>query len=140
MIIHSLNRQVLELVEHTPYNVVDHAPSTYEELKSHLGTLPVWSGASDRTIFGDPRVNHAFRAHHDTLHLRYQLPFTLEGELELARLQARCYFGDVVQDAIYLEVAAQALHLAETGEFVVNQSDFTLKKLDELNHRYRRKL
>lgn len=42
--------------------------------------FPVFAGASDRTIFGDPAVNYAFRAWHDAWHLRLRAPFTVEGE------------------------------------------------------------
>lgn len=57
----------------TGYDISDNAPETYDELCAHVastGRMLVWSGASDRTIFGDNEVNYAFRAWHDHCHLR----------------------------------------------------------------------
>jgi hypothetical protein len=61
----------------------DKAPSTLDALQRrylNTGRVLVWGGASDRTIFGDPAYNHAFRAWHDWCHLQGAYDFTPEGE------------------------------------------------------------
>lgn len=65
------------------FDVTANAPNTYEDLVSHYaktGRMAVWNGASDKTIFGDDQANYAFRAWHDSCHLRGMHPFTPEGE------------------------------------------------------------
>ena len=72
------------------YDVAEDAPSTLEALTAHIarkGRMLVYSGASDATIFGDREHNYAFRAWHDWHHWKRQLPFTPEGEREVARHQ-----------------------------------------------------
>ena len=122
--------------KHAPrYQVADIAPNTYEELVSKTeqdGFITVWSGASDNTIFGNERVNHAFRAWHDSAHLRGGYDFSLRGEILAAKRQCL----DLVQSylpcaargeaiiAILIEVIGQAAHYAKTGEFVSDQIAF----------------
>lgn len=67
----------------TGFDVSDNAPNTYEDLVKHYhetGRMTVWSGGSDKTIFGDEKSNYAFRAWHDLCHLRGGHNFTPEGE------------------------------------------------------------
>lgn len=66
------------------------APETYEGLVNEyqhcLNTLQpflVWSGASDKTVFTSPQINHAFRFVHDTDHVMLQAELTHEGELKV---------------------------------------------------------
>src|SRR6266404_5349587 len=69
------NRRILSLAP--PFQASDYAPSSLESLKEQsLGSLVVWSGASEGTIYGDAKVNHAFRAWHDSLHLKLNATFT----------------------------------------------------------------
>ena len=61
----------------------DDAPETFDELvrvSKQRGQIVVWKGESDNTIFGEPEFNWAFRAWHDSAHIRTGAPFTLEGE------------------------------------------------------------
>jgi len=129
MLLLSLNRQIMQQASQLEFKVSEFAPSTYEELAPNAGILTVWGGASDNTIYGDPKVNHAFRALHDVLHLRYNLPFTLEGEVSLAKLQAAQFEGDYVQEAVFLEVAGQAQYFAEYGKFPDDQVRFIKERL-----------
>lgn len=57
----------------TGFDVSDNAPETLTDLKAHVrrtGRIVVARKGSDRTIFGDPETNFAFRAWHDHCHLR----------------------------------------------------------------------
>lgn len=136
MLSYRLNQLVQAQVSKLKYEVSDQAPSTYEELlKQSIASIVVWSGASDLTVFGDPSVNHAFRAWHDSLHIHMQAPFNLQGETLVAKEQARILstYGDTYGDIIMIEVVGQAQYLQETGGFPVDQEAFTRKQLKLLN-------
>lgn len=125
---YELNRAVLSQVKGLRYRAALVAPDTFEELQRHIGELVVYSGDSDKTIYGDSRVNLAFRAWHDRLHLRLQTPFTLEGETLVARYQAN-RLGGVLGDIIMAEVVGQAEYFKTHGSFPVDQSEFMRRYL-----------
>lgn len=54
--------------------------NTYRKLEGYHkatgGRIIVWTGASNRTIFGAPEINHAFRAWHDWCHLVLEADFS----------------------------------------------------------------
>ena len=124
-----LNRKIIRLA---PTHVArDTAPGTFQELAGQrvAGRLVVWSGASDLTIYGDARVNHAFRAWHDALHLSLNAPFTLEGETRVAIEQARLIGSDAWAHVVLAEVVGQAEYLAKHGSFPADQTAFILSYL-----------
>lgn len=92
--------------------------------------LPVWDGASEGTIYGDPRVNHAFRAWHDAGHIARGFSFDLQGEIAACRYQIetlRRRFPSVPDRFcryIRAEIIGQAEHFAEHGAFPVDQFEF----------------
>lgn len=113
----------------------DDAPSSFEAVcaRFNAGLRPlVWAGESERTIFGDPETNWAFRAWHDWSHWRYGLDFTLDGEIltcerQIADLSSVFYGHDrLTRWALLLqcEVAGQAIHFHKYGTFPVNQRGF----------------
>lgn len=110
------------------------APETFVELHSAPGI--VWDGASERTIYGDERVNHAARAWHDHCHLLGRFDFTLEGERATAELQKRQIMLAYPRAPlrwlrlIDAEVIEQANHLAMTGSFVSDQVAFVRQYLE----------
>jgi hypothetical protein len=110
----------------------DYAPGSFEDLARHCSvqSLIVWAGASDGTIYGDPRVNWMFRAWHDACHIILNAPFTLDGERYVAKYQAGC-LGDLAGRIVIAEVAGQAEHYALTGSFPINQVKFVT---DYLKH------
>lgn len=118
-----------------PYHGDIDAPNSWPELKlwnagHRLGidSLPVFNGASEFTIYASEADNVMFRAWHDALHIKYQKPFTLKGELfiahrhdaELAAISAPYH----VRQTIYADVASQVKYYYHTGEFVKNQKAF----------------
>lgn len=116
------------------YVARDIAPSTPNQLHeaSLTRVLPVWAGSSDATIFGDPATNHAFRAWHDSLHLKSGLGFSVAEEVELGRRQAvevARLSGDKLATLVWLEVAGQALEYLRTGQFIADQLGWTRDQL-----------
>jgi hypothetical protein len=123
----ALNQKLLDLAP--AYSVAEDAPSTYEVLRARTSSLVVYSGASDNTIYGDPRVNYAFRAWHDSLHIRLQAGFSVKDEIRVAIESARVLGGGTLGDIIYTEIVDQRLYAEHTGEFVNNQVDFMVSHL-----------
>lgn len=81
-----LRRAILRLAPN--HTARDTAPSSWDELARYRGNvLPVWSGESERTIWGDARVNYAFRAWHDSTHRALSADFTLAGETRVIEAQ-----------------------------------------------------
>jgi hypothetical protein len=128
-----LNRLILSMAP--CYEASPHAPQTDQELFArHLGgkgaLIRVWDGASDGSIYGDARVNHAFRAWHDSCHVIGRFPFTLQGETDTCELQiaqarqAWPNMPEVIARAIRCEVIGQADYFTEHGYFPEDQAAF----------------
>lgn len=126
-----LNDHIRRQADALSYSVADEAPNTPSDLFGRTGRLVVWSGASDQTIYGDPSVNHAFRAVHDTLHLKHGFDFTVPQEMELGRVQAAMFPGRL-GDFIYADIVGQAEFFLATGDFPVDQKAFICGYLEKL--------
>src|SRR5665213_3754926 len=84
-----LNRAILAMA---PAHIVrDHAPANWQQVReaSTMARVIVWSGEANHSIYGDARVNYAFRAWHDRCHLIGQFPFTIAGEESAVALQCQ---------------------------------------------------
>lgn len=117
------------------FDVSDNAPDTFEGLCAHYektGRILVWSGASDKTIFGDCEINYAFRAWHDASHIRGGFDFSLSGEIQTAGLQAldlMSIYGkgkayDAFERLLFAEIIGQALYERANGGFPIDQIGF----------------
>lgn len=130
--IKAINQLILNTA---PKHVVkDVAPSTFADL-IRQPTLVIWSGESHNTVFNDARVNWAFRALHDALHLKTGIGFAPEEEIYIGRIQANQYTG-LMADLVYIETAGQAEHYLKTGQFVKDQVKFTLNSLQTLGYKF----
>jgi hypothetical protein len=127
-----LNRLILSMAPRG-FIASPRAPQTDTELFAYATTgapTRVWDGASEGTIYNDPRVNHAFRAWHDHCHVLGRFPFTLAGETatcELQIAQARDAWPnmpEVIARAIRCEVIGQADYFAAHGYFPEDQAAF----------------
>ena len=128
----ALNEAIMRQVEGMEeYRVSDYAPNTEMDLFGHDGELVVWSGASDKTIYGNPSVNWAFRAWHDSVHLDHGIGLTIPGEIAVARIQASL-LGGRLGDVLYAEVGGQAEYYMKNGHFPVDQKGFIQDYLSEL--------
>ena len=122
-----LNNKILKQAEKLNYTVAEIAPNNVIDL-FNSSSLKVWSGQSDNTIWNDPKVNWAFRALHDQLHLDTGIGFSPDQEMYIGRLQASQYDG-MLADLVYIETTEQAKYFKENGVFVSNQKLFTVEKL-----------
>ncbi len=85
--------------------------------------VPVWSGASDQTIWSCADVNRVFRAVHDSHHLATGLGFDAVSEHALAH--HICRLVDKRDRAIlWAEVHGQVEYFTTWGRFPVAQREF----------------
>lgn len=123
MLDYELNNKILKLAP--KFIAKDIAPHSFETLKSNsTAGLVVWAGASDQTIYGDSKVNHAFRAWHDSLHIKLNAPFTLEGERLVGLEQARILKSDLQGQIIVAEVVGQIEYYSGYSLFPIDQVKF----------------
>jgi len=124
------------------YDVSLAAPETYEELIAHLdagGRMVVYSGGSERTIYGDPEVNFAFRAWHDWCHWRGRHDFSHEGERAACAMQSEhlvTLYGESPQTLrwryiLQAEIIGQREYYDRHGEFPEDQRAFVAAYLED---------
>lgn len=125
-LIPELNRVVLALA---PQHVArSHAPASFDELMRAGAPLPVWEGASGDTIWGDARVNHAFRAWHDDAHRRGLCDFSIDGEARACEIQCRDILAAYPRapqlwlDTMRAEVNGQVQFFVTNGAFPIDQT------------------
>jgi hypothetical protein len=113
------------------YIVSDFAPQTFEDMiRAYQDSkrLVIWSGASDKTIYGAPEMNYLFRAMHDLAHIQCMADFTLSGETRVA-LHQMSQVGTELAKIIRIEVISQIEFLNQYGNFPENQVNFTINQL-----------
>jgi hypothetical protein len=118
-----LNAAIMERARGLVYDVSDHAPNTLDEL-ARAPRLIVYAGASDRTIYGDPQVNWAFRAWHDNVHKATGLGFDLAGEVAVARIQCAAIPDARDRALLWADIVGQTLYFARFGIFPADQRGF----------------
>ncbi len=134
----AFNVAVLQIADRlfpTGFDVSANAPDSLESLTRHYqetGRLLVWNGASDKTIFGDPEVNYAFRAWHDSKHIFGQFAFNLEGETQAFFAQAKDIYalfggGTIANgfvDILRAEIIGEFEYTEVRGGFPIDQIGF----------------
>ena len=113
------------------------APNTMAELlhwyHSGSGAMPVYSGASDKTIWSSPEVNYAFRAWHDMVHIMFNYDFSFEGEISTARTQIQqtkeCLGTDKFNDLLWCDIAGQVGYFAVFNNFPEDQKELVFQLL-----------
>lgn len=82
------------------------SPTTYEAVKQQAesGVYHVFSGGSTDTIFSSRKVQYAYRAWHDSIHIENEIDFSMESELQVAKLQEEIALSNGVnpRDAMLL--------------------------------------
>ncbi len=91
------------------------------------GTIKIWTGASDGTIFGEPTINHYFRAWHDYIHITEGLGYDFVGESIVCEIQKSQLPSTWIfeKELIQSEIVGQAQYFMTNGEFLSNQRLFT---------------
>jgi len=103
----------------------------HRETYLRTGKIYIWTGASDRTIFVEPRINHYFRAWHDYIHITENLGYDFIGESAVCSIQmAQLPFDWGYERAlVQSEIVGQALYYMKYNEFIDDQRGFTLQYL-----------
>ena len=97
-----------------------------------VDSLPVSADNCDRTVYTSARVNRAFRAWHDALHLHYGLDFTYAGEMFTAQKHIEAmtgqlgFFEENAKAILWADTAGQSEYFRIHGEFPVDQRAFVL--------------
>lgn len=115
----------------------DNAPNSFEELeeayKHSMATrapLPVYSGASDNTIYLSKEGNWSFRFWHDVIHASNGYKFTLQDEIECSAIQCEeveRYFGahSLERKLFVADTIGQSVYAyLHNGAFPENQLQF----------------
>ena len=122
------------------YQPTNTAPSSYAALLHWHRTgqssdsvvygdrIPVFDGGCEHTIYSEPRVNHAFRAWHDSTHLRLEAAFDEHGECEVATAHWRSVknagLSVADQSAIWFDTWGQYAYYLKHGAYIYNQALF----------------
>ena len=117
----------------------DQAPQTWAQLvaATHPGRVdslgvsvqdpvPVWDGASDRTIWGHPDVNALVRAWHDRTHVDRGLTFETGDEIRVAHAQLALIDGTAEYEVLRADTIGQTLYAARWGAFPDDQRAFVV--------------
>lgn len=127
------NKVFFRFTKHDDFDPED-IEGTFQRHKKRFeesGVISIWTGASEGTIFGDPTINHKFRAWHDYIHLTHNLGYDFIGESITANVQASQLPNDWLfeRELVLCEVVGQAQYNMMTGEFVEDQRQFTVDYL-----------
>jgi len=101
--------------------------AAFENSKRTGQPLPVFSGASEGTIYTSKEANWAFRFWHDVVHCQHDLGFNFADEVSVAWLQGEAVAAEFGKESMeyrmfMADTAGQSLY-AQThgGEFPVDQ-------------------
>lgn len=116
------------------YVDMDNAPNDFDELKTAFNAskssgfaLPVWNGASDKTIYTSIGANFAFRFWHDVMHCVLNKGFDVSAEIAIGAIhvqEVQKEFGAQSLEALlmYADTIGQSLYaLSHNGEFPADQ-------------------
>lgn len=132
--------QLARMHTHCKWRVTTHGYDRYPYLREHFqkhGEIIVASDYSSKTVYGSAPINHAFRAWHDYIHVKHDLPFTPEGEFRVFTIQGEQLMNylDYSQQAfkfyeyLYIEIVGQFLYKERHKEFPNDQLQFALNWL-----------
>jgi len=108
------------------------------------GVLAVWDGASNRTIYGDPKANAWFRFVHDMGHMLYWRGFNTDDELKLhAELWAwietdpqfweyEAYIQNLVFAVYAADTEGQTMYESINGHFPTDQFSFVVEWVEHV--------
>lgn len=96
-----------------PHFASPDSPTSYEAVRAQAeryGIYHVFSGGSVDTVFSGRAIQYAYRAWHDSIHLKYNIDFSMESELEVAELQEKIALAAGIdpRDAMILRLDLEA--------------------------------
>lgn len=113
----------------------------YTQLKHDVekcGILVISTDFSDSSIFGDPKMNWKFRAVHDMQHYDLNLDFEPQSEFMITYKMLGDYkrkgLSQFDIDLLQIEMNGQVAYYVETGDFPVNQREFTIGELNRMGY------
>jgi hypothetical protein len=117
-----------------PHYGTPDAPNTWEALQKYRDVfpLPVYDGGSETSIFSSKEVNIAARAWHDQTHLVYNLSFSVEDEIQVARIQCNNLMTAGFKryiNLIWCDVVGQVLFYDKYKMYVRDQNAFVCSLL-----------
>lgn len=115
-------RLMIEKFPPLPHHFVDEdgGPEAVIEAYNKGESIPIYTGDSENTIWGSPEANWLLRAHHDSIHLKYGIPFTPLGEYiaaEVSSALAQYLRMDELALALRADIAGFAAYQAENSVF-----------------------
>jgi hypothetical protein len=129
------HKEIFVFVDEDDFNASD-IKATFEGHKlrwEKTGKIHIWTGASERTIFGSETVNHYFRCWHDYVHITNNLGYSEIEEVMTCEIQVSQLPSDwsFERDLIRCEVTGQVLYFFHNGEFAEDQVKFTEQYLKD---------
>jgi hypothetical protein len=118
------------------FELTDRDLPAWETLKG--GTLLVWTGASDHSIYPTPFHNWIFRAHHDSLHRRLRLGFSFPEEVRVTQqgiLDLGLQCSPLLSTVYWADNVGQQQYFYKYGKFPENQLMFVTDSLSESKER-----
>lgn len=139
-------RKYMERAGTPAFDVKDEAPSTDADMVRHYnetGRLCIWAGASEGTVYGEPRHNWMYRAWHDWCHIqsgvcnRRHGPlgcFEPRAERDVTRWQAGPVDSTLFQQIVLADTGGQVIYYEREGDFPVDQAAFTVALVNRTGH------
>lgn len=128
------NEWILKRVESIPYIQGDFEDVSFEQFKAESldnGYMKIDNKHCENNIFGSVDANVAFRAWHDSIHIRLNEGFGYMEETRVAFVQMNELPEDWHEERnlVMCEIIAQAAYHEKYGQFVPNQRIFTVNFL-----------
>lgn len=114
-------------------NDIDGTFEKHKQRFKETDMIHIWTGCSDNTIFGEPTINHYFRAWHDYIHITENYGYDFVGESIVANIQCSQLPHHLIfeRELILCEIVGQAQYFMKHNEFVKNQRNFTRNYLSD---------
>ena len=122
-------RLLIEKFPPLPHHFVDEdgGPESVIEAYNKGESIPIYKGDSENTIWGSPEANWLLRAHHDSIHLKYGIPFTPIGEYiaaEISSALAQHMRMEKLALALRADIAGFSAYHAENSVFAPQELIF----------------
>lgn len=123
------------VIDQIDFTIENEGVDTLEGITNYFletGLVPVSNQYCENNIFNSETINVLFRVWHDYFHIKYQLPFNLEGESKAAFLQAAELPKDWHEEKfmIMTDIIGQTLYYNTYKDFPTDQKTFNSQVLE----------